>query len=179
MNRSQLFNLAACAAVLGLGAAALSLGGGVRRVDAEIPPWPPGLVSASPPSLAAGAASSLSLSEYGAVRVVIDTPGGTDVDVTQPQPVIPYLSSSWTVNQAACTSTAAVALADSVGAAKQRGFVNVSGATIYIGPSSAVTTSTGFAIPSGAAPSNPMPGYTGPVYCIAGSSVSLGVSQLQ
>ena len=179
MRRSQLVNLGVSALVLGLGVAALALGGGVRRVDAEIPAWPPGLVSASAPSLTAGAASSLSLNGYGALRVVIDTPGGSDVDVTQPQPVIPYLSSSWSVSQAACGTAAAVALANSTGAAKQRAFVNVSGATIFIGPSSAVTTSTGFAIPSGAAPSNPMPGYTGPVYCIAGSSVSLGVSQLQ
>ena len=95
-----------------MGVAALALGGGVRRVDAEIPAWPPGLVSASAPSLTAGAASSLSLNGYGALRVVIDTPGGSDVDVTQPQPVIPYLSSSWSVSQAACGTAAAVALAD-------------------------------------------------------------------
>jgi hypothetical protein len=73
-----------------------------------------------------------------------------------------------------------LALADSGGAAKQRSFVNISGANLFIGPTSSVTTSTGFAIPTGAAPSNPMPGYTGPVYCVGYSgSVALGISQLQ
>jgi hypothetical protein len=139
----------------------------------------PAIATSAAPSPTIGQPTSLSVDQYGSTRVLLMSPSGTAVDVTQPQPVIPYLSSSWTASQAACGATAAVALADSVGAAKQRSFVNVSGATIYIGPSSAVTTSTGFAIPSGAAPSNPAPGYTGPVYCIAGSSVSLGVSQLQ
>jgi hypothetical protein len=182
MRRSQRFSLGAYALVLGFGIAALSLGDSARHVDAnDFPPLPPGLVSASPPSgLTPGQGVSPSVTEQGALRVVIDTPGGADVDVTQAQPTYPYLSTSWTVNDVSCTSAGTVvALADSAGAAKQRSFSNVSGATIYIGPSSGVTTSNGFAIPSGAAPSNPAPGYTGPVYCYAASTVSLGVSQLQ
>ena len=143
--------------------------------------WASGLVSASPPSgLSPGVSAQPSMTEYGALRVVIDTPSGTDVDVTQAQPTYPYDSTSWTVNDVSCTSAGTVvALADSTGAAKQRSFVNVSGTTIYIGPVSGVTATTGFAIPSGVAPSNPAPGYTGPVYCYAASTVSLGVSQLQ
>jgi hypothetical protein len=147
----------------------------------DFPPMPPGLVSASPPSgLTPGQGVSPSVTEYGALRVVIDTPGGADVDVTQAQPIYPYPSTGWTTNVVSCTSAGTVvALPDSAGAAKQRSFVNVSGTTIYIGPASGVTASNGFAIPSGAAPSNPAPGYTGPVYCYAASTVSLGVSQLQ
>jgi hypothetical protein len=90
--------------------------------------WASGLVSASPPSgLSPGVSAQPSMTEYGALRVVIDTPSGTEVDVTQAQPTYPYASTSWTVNDVSCTSAGTVvALADSTGAAKQRSFVNVS-----------------------------------------------------
>lgn len=132
------------------------------------------------PSPTIGAPAPLSVDAHGVLRAGLYDANGNAVDLTQPQPVIPYLSSSWTVSDVSCTSAGtALALADSAGAAKQRSFVNVSGTTIYIGPASGVTASTGFAIPSGAAPSNPAPGYTGPVYCYAAATQSLGVSQLQ
>jgi hypothetical protein len=180
MRSSQLFNLAAYALVLGLGIAALALGGGVRRVEAEIPAWPPGLVSASPPSLTAGQTSSASLTLGGAMRVVIDTPGGTDVDVTQPQPVIPYQSSSLTTAQVSCPSTAGggVALASN-SSAKHRTLINRSAVAIFVGPP-AVSATVGVGIPAGAIAIDPFPGYTGELDCIvATSSQTLDVAQQQ
>jgi hypothetical protein len=172
------FSLAANAAVAAALAALLATSAPAPAND--LPPWAPAIATAAAPSPAVGQPTSLSVDQYGSTRVLLMSPSGTAVDVTQPQPVIPYLSSSWTTNDPSCASTGtSLALADSVGAAKQRSFVNVSGVVIYIGPASGVTTSNGFAIPSGAAPSNPMPGYTGPVYCYAATTQSLGVSQLQ
>ena len=148
--------------------------------NANLLPVAPAIATAAAPSPTVGQTTPLSVDQYGSVRTLLMTPSGTAVDVTQPQPTYPYLSTSWTVNVVSCTSAGTVlALADSLGAAKQRSFVNVSGVTIYIGPASGVTATTGFAIPSGVEPSNPAPGYTGPVYCYAASTVSLGVSQLQ
>jgi hypothetical protein len=172
------FSLVANAVVAAAVAALLATSAGIRAND--FPPLPPAIATAAAPSPTVGQPTSLSVDQYGSVRTLLMTPSGTAVDVTQSQPTYPYLSTSWTVNVVSCTSAGTVlALADSLGAAKQRSFVNVSGVTIYIGPASGVTATTGFAIPSGVAPSNPAPGYTGPVYCYAASTVSLGVSQLQ
>ena len=132
----------------------------------------PALVATSAPSLTPGALAPLSVNANGALRVLLEAPGGADIDVTQAQPTYPYASTSWTVNDVSCTSAGTVvALSDSAGAAKQRSFVNVSGTTIYIGPTSPVTTSNGFAIPSGAPSANPAPGYTGAVYCYAATTI--------
>ena len=185
MRRLQLFNLGAYALVLGLGIAALALGGGARHVAAnDFPPMPPGLVSASPPSgLTPGQGVSPSVTEQGAMRVVIDTPGGTDVDVTQPQPVIPYQSSSLTIAQVSCPSTAGGILLDRrqlqrpTEAADR--FPTFPARRSYVGPPT-VTTTTGFPIPTGNVAINPFPGYTGELDCIvATSSDTMTVSQQQ
>ncbi len=179
---SPLYFAIAVSVVVFLGTLAVLFGdGGRHRVDAnDFPPMPPAWVVTNPLGYATGQPASPLLDAYGSMYFVPRTPSGAAIDLTQPGQVYPYLSTSWTTNDVSCTSAGTVvALADSAGAAKQRSFSNVSGNVVYIGQASGVTASTGFPLPSGVAPSNPMPGYTGPVYCYAASTSSLGVSQLQ
>lgn len=132
------------------------------------------------PTPTIGAPAPLSVDAHGVLRIGIYDPSGAAVDLTQPQPVIPYPSSSLTIAQVSCPATAnGVLLIATNVSAKQRSFSNISGATIYVGPPS-VSTANGFPIPTGAVAINPFPGYTGELDCIvAAASATMTVSQQQ
>lgn len=130
-----------------------------------------GAVAAASPVLAAGDRGPLSLNTKGALRVVAQTPDGTDIDPAAPTQIVQARSGTVTLSRASVANTARKGARISYKAG---------GANLYWSPTAALATvADGFFVPPGVMV-DLLPGYTGDVYLIADAAgpTAVSISQL-
>jgi hypothetical protein len=91
-----------------------------------------------------------------------------------PLTVSSQLSATWTQTTPTCP-TAAASIMSADATRVYRGVVNASGSTVYLGPSASVTTATGTPLFNGQ--TWDFSKFSGALYCVAASAVSVSVNQ--